>query len=209
MRFTEFVDESTQSQVNELRMTEYATAKGFFVNLESLKWRESDSQSHVMAVVDEEKMVATMRGEVIDDVLLLEKKLECPWELPFSPKGGVLLLSRASTASSHRGQGLNLLLRYWFLRFAKHHHIAYVMGTFVADSPRETTLRKMGYQFYENKLGWNQSTFRAERPVHIVALNMATDGEQALRYCEDNLHEELTRYPFNQLFPDLRYVRSI
>ena len=121
----------------------------------------------------------------------------------------MLLLSRAATDSSLRGSGLNLIQRYHFIRFAMHHWLSYVMGTFVSGSTRETTLHKMGYDFYEHKLGWNQSSYRSERPVHIVALDLQAKGEQALRFCEEHLGAELDAYEFHHRFSELKYVRML
>jgi len=121
----------------------------------------------------------------------------------------VLILSRAATLSSHRSVGLNLILRYWFLRFAIHQQIRFVIGTFVSGAPRENTLRKLGYQFFENKLGWQQSSYRPLHPVTVVALDLNSHGENALRYCLNAMPNEINKYRFDEVFPDLRFVRSL
>ncbi len=208
-RSLRFVDSSCAEEVNALRTSEYSTAKGFTLDLKSLCWGPSDDQSFVMASFFGDEMVATMRGEIIEDQSLVEKKLECPWTFPMPLNFPILLLSRAATLGSMRGLGLNLVMRYWFLRFAKHHNIAMVLGTFVSDSPREKTLRDMGYQFFENPLGWQQSTYRSHRPVQVVALDMKTSSEGALRYFEAHASEEMKKYKFDDEFSDLRIVRSL
>lgn len=198
-----------KERIDALRMQAYSKASGFTLDLNSLRWRESDQQSYVMIVGDANGLGATMRGEVIADLDLLEKKLECPWDLPFTPEAPVLLLSRAATDATLQGSGLNLLQRYYFIQFAIHHQLSYVMGTFVAGSSRENTLREMGYDFYEHKLGWNQSSYRSERPVHIVALDVNKHGTQALNYCEEHLGNERSTYQFKHQFTALKYVRTL
>lgn len=204
-----FVDESFRSEIDAIRMQEYARASGFVLDLTTLKWKQSDTDSFVMAAQSGEQLVSSMRGEVISDLSLLEKKLECSWEFPLKIDFPVLLLSRAATLSSHRSQGLNLVLRYWFLRFAQHHSLPFVVGTFVTGSPRERTLAEMGYRFFENKVGWRQSTYRSLRPVQVVALDMKTDGAKAMQYCLDHVGEAIKAYPMEERFPELRFVRGL
>ena len=203
------IDGSFCDEINALRQQEYAKAGGFAVDLSTLKWQRADDDSYVLAVLQEGNVVATMRGEVIADLPLLERKLECPWDYPLTLAPPFLLLSRAATLSTCRSRGFNLLMRYWFLRFAMEREVPFVLGTFVADSPRETSLRDMGYQFFENKLGWQQSTYRSLRPVHVVALDMRSQGRRALAYCEEQAETGLKDYPFMGSFPDIRFVKDV
>ena len=199
----------TKMTINLLRTQAYAKASGFTVDLTTLNWKQSDNDSFVIAAENNGNLVSTMRGEVIDQLSLLEMKLECPWNFPLTLDMPVLLLSRAATLASHQSIGLNLVLRYWFLRFAIAHQINFVIGTFVSGSPRENTLRAMGYQFFENNLGWQQSTYRSLNPVTVVTLNLKTHAEQALRYCLDRVPDGIKEYGFNEEFPELRIVSSL
>ncbi|MBN8536567.1 MAG: hypothetical protein J0M15_05905 [Deltaproteobacteria bacterium] len=204
-----FATSQQQSQIESLRLQEYAQAKGYSVDLTTLKWKASDEDSFVMYAQIGETLVSTMRGEIINDQSLLEKKLECPLDFKAKLEWPVLLLSRAATLKSHQSIGMNLLLRYWFLKFADFHQIPLVLGTFVDGSPRQNTLLKMGYQFFENKLGWQQSTYRSHRPVIIAALNMKTHGVQAQDFCKAQLSTDAQQFNFKGNFPELRYVRNI
>ncbi|OYZ13360.1 MAG: hypothetical protein B7Y39_17905 [Bdellovibrio sp. 28-41-41] len=203
-----FALDDANHEIENLRKQEYAMASGYTLDLETLRWSTSDSQSYVMVARDHQQMVSTMRGELITDQTLLEKKLECPWAFPKHLQWPAILLSRAATSKSHQSQGLNLVLRYWFLKMAQHHGIPLVVGTFVSGSPRQNTLLDMGYQFFENTLGWQQSTYRSLRPVIVVVLDMTTHGQHALDYCEQKLGNKLS-YTFEGSFPDLRYVRNL
>ncbi|MEK6774880.1 MAG: hypothetical protein AABY64_13130 [Bdellovibrionota bacterium] len=198
-----------KNEIEALRQQEYANAKGFVVDLETLKWKSSDDESFVMAAESKGQLVSTMRGEVINELAVLEKKLECPWNFPMELGMPVLLLSRAATLSSYRNVGLNLVLRYWFIRLAMAHNIHFMIGTFMSGSPRENTLQEMGYQFFENKLGWQESTYRSLGPVTVAVLNLQTDGEKALQYCLRRVPEGIKEYQFNQEFPAIRYVRNL
>ncbi len=204
-----FVDSSFKLEIEELRKNEYAKAKGFDLDLNTLAWNASDDESFVMAAELKGQIVSTMRGEVIDNIKMLEKKLECPWNFPVSLEMPILLLSRAATVSAHRTLGLNLILRYWFLKFAKAHGIRYVVGTFVSGSPRQNTLHDMGYKFFENTLGWQQSSYRSLRPVIVAVLDMKNQGAQALKYCQDRVPMGDEEYFFEGHFPKLNYTRNL
>lgn len=205
-----FTDNKNSTSIELLRKQEYAKASGFALDLNSLNWNPSDDQSYVLAAQDGEHIVATMRGELIDQLEMVERKLECPWDFPIALQYPVLLLSRAATSSSHRGLGLNMLLRYWFLQMAKRHNIAFILGTFVSESPRERSLEQMGYQFFENKFGWQQSSYRSHRSVKVVALDMKKDGERAITYCENQLGDQLQTYGSLDLsFALSKFVRSL
>ncbi len=203
------VGRERQREVEDLRRQEYARASGFAVDLTTLGWKSSDDESFILVAEEDGEVISTMRGEFIDDLAMLERKLECPWDFPMDLNLPVLLLSRAATTSQSRAKGLNLVLRYWFLRFAIARGAGAVVGTFVSGSPREATLKKMGYQFFENKLGWQQSTYRSLRPVQVVALDLATTAEQALSYCLEIAGESISRFKFENDFPELRFVRSL
>lgn len=204
-----FANASDRSQIEDLRMREYARAGGFALDLETLRWKESDDESFVMVARRGDKFVSTMRGEVIEDLNVLEQKLECPWTFPLELNMPVLLLSRAATSSEERTSGLNLALRYHFLRFARARGIRFVVGTFVTGSPRENSLRAMGYQFFVNELGWQQSTYRSLREVQVVILDLEKSGDRALQFCVERAGGAIEQFQFLNEFPNLKIVRKL
>ncbi|MBL7545677.1 MAG: hypothetical protein JNL11_17795 [Bdellovibrionaceae bacterium] len=203
-----FVDKNHQHEIEQLRRQEYAQASGYSLDLNSLRWQTSDDESFVMVAKDNGTIVATMRGEVILDPSVLEKKLECPWDFETPRQLPVLLLSRAATLKSYQAQGLNLVMRYWFLKLAEHYRIPMVVGTFVTGSPRQNTLLSMGYQFHENKQGWQQSTYRSHRDVIVAVLDME-NKPQAFTYCENKFVTNKNPYALSTDFPEIKYVRSL
>ncbi len=203
-----FASDDSTGEIEKLRKQEYAKASGYSLDLNTLRWSISDSQSFVMVAKDDHTIISTMRGEIIADASLLEKKLECPWDFPMPLQLPTMLLSRAATAKSHQSQGLNLILRLQFLKLAQHYQIPTVIGTFVSGSPRQNTLLEMGYRFFENTLGWQQSTYRSHRPVIVAALDMKTNGERAINYCLEKLGER-PKYELTETVPELRYVRNL
>ncbi len=204
-----FVDKSYSREIDTLRMQEYGAANGYSVDLETLRWKTSDDESFVMVAKEGDVVISTMRGEIINDQTVLEKKLECPWKFDTPLQLPLLLLSRAATLKSEQASGLNLVLRYWFLKFAEHHEIPLVVGTFVEGSPRQNTLLEMGYRFFENTLGWQQSTYRSLRPVIVAVLDLSKLKAAALPYCLRRRPACETEYNFSKPFPNLKYVRNL
>lgn len=203
-----FVDETKKNEVSFLRKQEYAKASGYSLDLNTLDWKQSDNESYIMVAIENGTIVSTMRGEIIQDQVLLEKKLECPWMFK-ELKLPVLLLSRAATIQSHQSKGLNLILRYWFLRLAEFYNLPQIVGTFVTQSPRQNTMQLMGYEFFDNPLGWQQSTYRSHRPVIVATLDMKSRSKQALAYCENEFKKNNSRSYMNTTFPAIRYVRCL
>ncbi len=204
-----FVDRQRKNEIDELRTHAYKNATGFKVDLTTLTWKSSDDDSFIMAAEAHGQILSTMRGEIIAELSLLEEKLECPWSFPIALDMPILLLSRAATLFSHRSLGLNLILRYWFIRFAISHNIRFLVGTFVSGSPREKTLNEMGYQFFENTLGWQKSTYRSLRPVTVVVLDLKAQGEKAIQHCFNCQPNLLEEFPFDGDFPSLRFVGGL
>jgi hypothetical protein len=67
----------------------------------------------------------------------------------------------------------------------------------------------MGYEFFENKVGWKESTYRSLRPVHVVVLDMQKNGERASRYCLERAGEGIQKFAFIDTFPKIRVVRGL
>jgi|GEM_PF-1803781 len=198
IRHAEWVDSRWSNEISKLRKQEYARASGFSLDLESLNWKKADEESYVMAVFESGSPIATMRGEIIQDLSLVEQKIECPWTFPYRLKTPTMLLSRAATDSTFRTSGLNLLQRYYFLKLALDLKLSTLLGTFVSHSPREQSLREMGYEFFENPLGWQKSSYRSTRTVFVVALDLERKAEQALAYCEGQLGSLIDQVPLKK-----------
>jgi hypothetical protein len=201
-------DRSLSDAVNRLRVSEYAKAGGFKVDPRVIEWNASDDESFILIVKEGERIVATMRAELADNVEIVEKKLECPWsfgELRFP----VLLLSKAATDSTVRGKGLNTVLRYWSFRLAQHWGVGHLVGTFVEGSPRINAMREMGYEFFRNELGWFRLDYKSERPVLVAKLDFARHGELALEAARRIAGDPERDYPWSGNFPEPKFITRI
>lgn len=194
--------------INRLRTAEYAKAGGFRVDPKVIEWNASDDESFILVVREGERILATMRAELADNVAIVERKLECPWsfgELGFP----VLLLSKAATDSSVRRRGLNTVLRYWAFRLAQHWGVSHVVGTFVAGSPRINAMRDMGYEFHENALGWFQLDYRSDRPVLVAKLDFRRRGTLAVETSRRIVGNPDVEYPWVGDFPAPKFITRV
>lgn len=197
-----FLSSDDKEELFQLRKNAYAQAKGFALDLERLRWNTSDDQSYILGIFQDQQLISTMRAEVIEQKTVLEKKLECPWNFPVNIDGPVLLLSRAATEKAYSNKGLNLLQRGIFLEMAKAYQLSHLVGTFVPNSPREETLRKMGYQFFSNSMGWQESHYHSFGSVYVVCLNLDYSYEKAAAFIQEQLPTELysliANFKFNE-----------
>lgn len=159
-----------KDQVNHLRSQGYKKAQGFSVNTEAIHWNRSDDQSIVLGYFDGNELVSTMRAEIIMSQDVLEMKMECPWDYG-AIEYPVMVLSKASTLESHKSKGLNAALRYFCLKIAMDWGVHHLIGTFIRNSPRTRSMKKMGYRFRENKMGWTNIDYFSKEPVDVAILD--------------------------------------
>jgi hypothetical protein len=194
--------------VNQLRLQSYATADGFLTKPESLLWREADDSSIILGILENGELISTMRLEFVSSVELLSKKLEMdvshlPIHLP------AMLLSRAATSRRWAGKGLNATLRYFALEIAERAGVTDVVGTFVKGSPREKTLQKMGYQFYDNPEGWTSPGYLSLKPVTVVHLNLNDQKQHAQRVLKDMARNAIEMFPLSSLENEIPIVQVL
>lgn len=203
------LNESDSEIVNQLRVKEYHRAKGFNVTPAGIEWNRSDDESIVLGAFIGEELVSTMRMEIVEDLNLLEKKLECPWGFSFELKLPVMILSKASTLNSYRSYGFNTLLRKYCLELAQKWKVHYVVGTFIKNSPRTFSMSKMGYQFVENKQGWTSPNYSSYEPVLVAALDVKKDIDLALNVTNELMGPELSGFLWSGNQPSFKIVRNI
>lgn len=196
-------------QVNALRLKEYQKARGFQVTPTGIEWNRSDDESIVLGAFIGSDLVSTMRIEMIEDQTLLERKLECPWDFPRTISFPVMLLSKASTDSGFRNTGMNALLRKFSFELAKEWKTSLVLGTFIAGSPRVNSMGEMGYQFYENKKGWNQVNYRSFGTVLVACLDVSRNIDQALAVTTQLTTMCVNEFPWEGQRPLYKVVRNI
>lgn len=208
-KFVGLLDGGMAEAVNALRLAEYSKAAGFEVKPPGVLWNRSDDQSTVIGAWSEGELLATLRLELVDSMELVERKMECPWSFPIALRLPVMVLSKMATRSSCRGQGLNALLRYWALELARGWEIQQVIGTFVSGSPRERSMREMGYEFFTNERGWFAGDYKSTSPVLVCVLDMSRNGQQAIDVCRRIAGRSLAEYPWAGARPEKRLVQVV
>ncbi len=135
--------------IDRLRVAEYLKAPQFIVNTPSaLEWDASDDQHVVLACLDGDVAVATMRGFVAADEAQMRFCMEA--ELPdLQVEYPCLILTKAATRQGEQGLWLNSLLRYFFLDAAARRGVRTLAGAVFAGSPRVILMRELGYRFVE------------------------------------------------------------
>lgn len=208
-KYLTVVDGAHAEAINALRRAEYGDAPGFKVDAPGILWNRSDDQCTVLAAFDGGELISTMRIELVDNQELVERKMECPWSFPVALRYPVMILSKAATRKSHRAAGLNALMRFWALRFGCEWQVKQVIGTFVSGSPREKSMRQMGYQFFVNEQGWFKGDYHSENPVLVALLDLETDGEQAVRVCGEIAKDAVEAYPWKGSLPGRKFVQVV
>lgn len=208
-KYLTVVDGRQAEAINALRRAEYGDAPGFKVDAPGILWNRSDDQCTVLAAYDGEELVSTMRIELVDNQDLVERKMECPWSFPVPLRYPVMILSKAATRKTHRAYGLNALMRFWAFRLGREWAVQQVIGTFVSGSPREKSMRQMGYQFFVNEQGWFKGDYRSENPVLVALLDLDTDGEQAVRVCGEIAKDAVQDYPWRGELPMKKFVQVV
>ena len=191
--------------VNELRLSEYAGAKGFEVKPPGIEWNRSDDQALVLVAWEGEMAVGTLRMELIEDRALAEAKIECPWdfEVPFAAP--IAVLGKMAVLKSHRKSGLNEALRWHALRIAKAWGAKIVSGTMVAASPRKAVMTEMGYVFFEHPEGWTSPFYKSKDPVLVVCLEESKIG-RAMGVCQELAGATLELFGWKGPLPERRLV---
>ncbi len=144
---------SDANEVNNIRKEAYGKAKGMTVKDSGIFWNKSDDQSTVLGIYNKTKLIATMRGEIVTSLGIVEKKMECPWTYD-SFSFPAMILSRASINSKYEGKGFISILRLLFFKLAHKWEVKTILGTMTANSRRIKSMENMGYRFFENNLGW-------------------------------------------------------
>ena len=165
--------------------------KGFagtpYVKVDSsvLGWGESDENSLVLGLRDEEKkLVASCRVEVLSSAQEVREKLDYDGlELSY-PVG---LLGKAVTQKSYQGMGFNAFLELLFYEKLHENGISEVVCTVLASSPLLPLMKKLGYRLILNEKGWYRFGYRSKVPTYVGILDLKENYERVVSYLEEKL----------------------
>jgi GNAT superfamily N-acetyltransferase len=178
---TRIVTMAAAPALNELRTREYSTAREFeLLRPDLLEWSENDAKGAIVGVWCAERMVATMRALVVADRPTAEDLMTCSVDLDAS-HFPALVLGRGATAQSHRGLGLNSLLRVHFLRACLDEGgtlpgelpVASALGLAYEGAPRLRLMRELGYALHQPEHVWDPEA-REVTPALLAVLPRAS-----------------------------------
>lgn len=184
-----------RSAIGSLRRDAYLGAREFRARKpEAYEWTELDSRATVLAVWDDSGVpLATMCGCVAATRADAEADFECaiPAEVGSFP---ALLLCRAATRADHRAEGLNSLLRYYFIQAAWRGGLGSLMSLFFQGAPRLRLLETLGYQLKVLPGVTWESVVPEKAPLLGSLARERMPGASAS--LEERLGASLDRYPW-------------
>jgi len=195
---TRVMTRADAAAISHFRQAQYRRSPDLTLADESvLLWDGQDDHSIVLAVrAHDGAILATMRAEPLSDAQGASRALDCP--VPISdPVFPAMLLGRAATRADCRTLGLNSLMRFHFLRFARERGIRHVYGRVYGEAARTHLMRSIGYEFLPHPKGAAMSagTAGVHSPLYVAVLDLETHGDDALRTLEDRVADLLSRFP--------------
>lgn len=184
-----------RSAIGSLRRDAYLSAREFrALRPVAYEWSDIDSRATVLAVWDESGApLATMCGVVAATRADAEANFECaiPAEVGHFP---ALLLCRAATHADHRAEGLNSLLRYYFIQAAWRGGLGSMMSLFFQGAPRLRLLETLGYQMKVlPNVTWESVVPHKSPLLGSLARERMVSASASL---EELLDASLKRYPW-------------
>lgn len=144
-----------KQQIAELRQQSYDFKFSSRVSPDGLSWNLHDDDSHHFGALVGRQLVSTVRLTRVSTAGRFERMLQFPANEPFSTIP-CYVLSRAATAKSQQGSGLNMKLRAEVFRYLigldKPEDFLY--GAALSNSRRLHFLQKLGYEVKEHEHLW-------------------------------------------------------
>ena len=206
---TSVVTRRDAAAISQFRQAQYRRSPDLTIADESiLMWDQNDDLGIVLAVrAQDGSILATMRAESLLDIEHAARALDCPVPVA-SPVFPAMVLGRAATRADCEKLGLNSLLRFHLLSFARERGVRHVYGRVYGEAARTHLMRSLGYTFFPHPKGAAVSagTAGVHSPLHVAVLDLEIDGESALAslgVCVSNL---LTRFPLAEQLRSERFT---
>jgi hypothetical protein len=203
---TSVVTRADAAAISQFRQAQYRRSPDLTIADESiLLWDHNDDLGIVLAVrAQDGSILATMRAEPLLDTQHAARALDCPVPVA-SPVFPAMVLGRAATRADCERLGLNSLLRFHLLRFARKRGVRHIYGRVYGEAARTHLMRSLGYAFFPHPKGAAVSagTAGVHSPLHVAVLDLEIHGESALTALGVRVSDLLTRFPLQvplQLF---------
>ena len=206
---TSVVTRADAAAISRFRQAQYRRSPDLTIADESvLLWDDHDDLSTVLAVrAQDGSILATMRAEPLLDIEHAGGALDCPVPVA-SPVFPAMLLGRAATRADCEKLGLNSLLRFHLLSFARERGVRHVYGRVYGEAARTHLMHSLGYTFFPHPKGAGVSagTAGVHSPLHVAVLDLEIDGESALAALGVRVGDLLTRFPLAEQLRSERFV---
>ncbi|MGD9188460.1 MAG: hypothetical protein PVI89_09625 [Desulfobacteraceae bacterium] len=180
--------------INRLRINEFRRSTEFdLLQEDQLKWNSRDDRHIVLAAwADRLNAVSTMRAVVVSDAPEALESVQCtlPDQLAFPS----IVFNSAATHMDYRGQGLNQVLRYYFLRAAICCGIKAILSPIYRGAPRIDFMKALGYRFMTPEKSWQ--TKLAPKKERILGVLPRNRMGRAIDYLRTHRNEVLQAYPW-------------
>jgi len=200
---TSVVTRADAAAISRFRQAQYRRSPDLTIADESvLLWDDHDDLSTVLAVrAQDGSILATMRAEPLLDIEHAGGALDCPVPVA-SPVFPAMLLGRAATRADCEKLGLNSLLRFHLLSFARERGVRHVYGRVYGEAARTHLMRSLGYTFFPHPKGAGVSagTAGVHSPLHVAVLDLEIHGESALAALGVRVSDLLARFPRRDQF---------
>ncbi|MCI0410972.1 MAG: hypothetical protein L0191_20820 [Acidobacteria bacterium] len=184
--------------ISRFRQAQYRRSPDLTLTDESvLLWDKGDDLGIVLAVrAQDGSFLSTMRAEPLLDAEGAARALDCPVPIP-DPVFPAMILGRGATRGDCQHLGLNSLMRFHFLRFARERGVRHIYGRVYGQAARTNLMRSIGYTFFRHPKGAEVSagTAGAHSDLHIAVLDLEERGWGAIRLLKSRISELLTRFP--------------
>lgn len=192
------LNKTDSNAVFQVRQEAYKSSMQFkILNFSYLEWDEVDDNALVLGVFNEkEELMASLRGVVIKSKAEAEKKLHYSLTIDKNLFPGILL-GRGASKRKYRNQGLNSLLRYYFLGFCIDFPFNSLFASVFEDAPRIALLREMNYQFTIPKSSEDKDidVLTQEYFVYLQRDNFLP----SFQFLQDKFHVVIEEYPWKGL----------
>ena len=182
------------NSIAQLRIEEFNRSSDFkLLKPQLLEWGKMDEQHEVVVVWDKgHGPAATMRFVRVDDEYQASQVIEA--DLPPGIAFPAVVFNAAATRKSHRGRGINQLLRYHGILAALEQGIQSLLSPVYQSAPRYEFLQELGYVCHEMTHTW-QTKLAPRSPRMLCVLDRA-DFLPALARLESSSRDLINQVPW-------------
>lgn len=194
MKYIRRANHSDKEAISRLRINEFRRSSEFDLLLaDQLRWNACDDGNIVLAAWnDQNEVVSTMRAMVVEDAANACDCLQC--SVPDHIGYPAIVFSAAATHNTHRGQGLNQAIRYYYLLAALRCGIENILSPIYEGAPRIDFMRALGYEFVTPEKNWQTKLLPKSR--RILGILPRAEMGRAVEYLRKHRSEVLAAYPW-------------